>query len=106
MINVRRRHTAGFKKQVAIEAIRERMTVAQIAGKFGVHPSMVMKWKKEAIEGLEKCFATPGQKKPIDMETQEAEIEKLHAKIGELTMDRDFLVKASKSLGLELKGIS
>ena len=105
MINVRRRHTAMFKKQVALEAIRERMTVAQIGAKYGVNPTLVMRWKREVLDGIDKIFAMPGQKRPIDKELPESIIKDLRAKIGELTMERDFFLKASKRLGLEVKGI-
>lgn len=88
----RKRYSADFKAKVAIEAIRGELTVSQLGAKHGVHQTMINGWKKQAIENLSTVF----ESKPEGAEkTREADVEKLHAKIGQLIVERDFLVKAS-----------
>ena len=88
----RKRYSADFKTKVALDAIRGELTVAQLTAKHGIHQTLINDWKKQAIEGLSTVF----QAKPEgDDKTKEAEIEKLHAKIGQLVVERDFLVKVS-----------
>ena len=81
----RRRFTADFKKRVALEALRGDRTIQELAAKHGVHPNQVGMWKKQAVEGLGEVFAS-GRKPGAD----EALAKELYAKIGELTMERDF----------------
>jgi transposase len=88
----RKRYSADFKTKVALDAIRGEMTVAQLTAKHGIHQTMISDWKKQAIEGLSTVFQT---KPEGNDKTKEAEIEKLHAKIGQLIVERDFLVKVS-----------
>ena len=83
----RRRFTADFKKRVALEALRGDRTVQAIAAKHEVHPNQVGTWKRQAVEGLDEVFARGGSPGPSE---HEATIRDLHAKIGELTMERDF----------------
>ena len=90
MAKKRRRFTAAFKKRVALEALRERETIQAIAARHGVHPSQVTAWKRQAMEGLEEVFARPGSKRAAK---HEATIKDLHAKIGELTVERDFFLR-------------
>ncbi|WP_226892492.1 IS3 family transposase [Phycobacter azelaicus] len=84
----RKTHTPEFKAKVALEAIREEMTLAELSKKYGVHPNQISTWKRAAIENMATAFtrrgADPGKGK-------EAEIEKLHSKIGQLVVERDFL---------------
>ena len=87
----RKRYSADFKAKVALDAIRGELTLSQIGAKHGVHQTMINAWKKQATEGLSTLFeakSNPADKKP------EADVEKLHAKIGQLVVERDFLVKA------------
>jgi transposase len=82
----RRNHSAKFKAMVALEAIRGEKTVAEIAAHREVHPNQVTAWKNQALENLAMIFggeATSGE----DRE----KLRELHAKIGELTVERDFL---------------
>jgi transposase len=88
----RKNHSAEFKAKVALEAIRGELTMAQLVAKHGVHQTLINAWKKQASEGL--CTVFERKKKASD-EVSEADIEKLHAKIGQLLVERDFLVKAS-----------
>ena len=85
MTGKRRRFTAEFKKRVALDALRGDATVQALAAKHEVHPNQVSLWKKQAVEGLAEVFAA-GRKADAD----EALVKELHAKIGELTMERDF----------------
>ena len=90
MARKRRRFTAEFKKRVALDALRERETVQAIAARHEVHPSQVNAWKRQAVEGLEEVFSQPGSKRGAE---HDATIRDLHAKIGELTVERDSFLR-------------
>lgn len=88
----RKRYGAEFKAKVAIDAIKGELTISQLVAKHKVHQTMINAWKKQATEGLSTVF----ESKPDAVgKNREAEVEKLHAKIGQLIVERDFLVKAS-----------
>jgi transposase len=87
----RKRHSAEFKARVALDAIKGEQTLAEIGAKHGIHLTMVAAWKKAAIEGMRATFSPKASGSGGD----EAEIGRLHAKIGQLVMERDFLAKAS-----------
>ena len=91
----RRKFTAAFKAQVAIEALKERESLAELSKRFEVHPNMISKWKQEFVERSAEIFET--QPPEVDFE---AEREKLYAKIGQLEVERDWLKKISKRAGL------
>ncbi len=92
MSGQRKRYSAEFKAKVALEAIRGDLTVAQLVAKHGVHQTLINAWKKQAIEGMAGVFSC----RPEAAETARAEeVAKLHAKIGQLVGERDFLRKAS-----------
>ncbi len=92
MTGKRKRYSAEFKAKVALEALRGERTVAELGAKHGVHPTMITAWKKQATEGLAGVFS--GKADAADT-VREGEVEKLHAKIGQLVVERDFLSKAS-----------
>ena len=94
MTSKRKRYSADFKAKVALEALRGELTTAQLARKLGIHPTMVGEWKRQAMEGLTAVFADRSVAQEA-AKSFEAEIEKLHAKIGQLVVERDFLAKAS-----------
>ncbi len=87
----RRRYTADFKAKVALEAIRGELTLAELSAKHGIHQTMIAAWKKQAIEGMAGTFS--GKAEAVQA-TSEAELAKLHAKIGQLVIEKDFLSKA------------
>ena len=93
MMGKRKRYSAEFKAKVALEALRGELTAAQLASKHGIHQTMVGEWKKQAMEGLAAVFSdrSAAQERA---KSSEAEVEKLHAKIGQLLVERDFLAKA------------
>ncbi len=91
----RKKYSAAFKAQVAIAALKERETLAELSKRFDVHPTLISKWKMEFIERSSEIFST----KAPD-ENSEAEKERLFAKIGQLEMERDWLKKISKRAGL------
>lgn len=91
----RRKFSGEFKAQVAIEALKERESLAELSKKFEVHPNMISKWKQEFLERAGEIFET----KSPDKQAQ-VDIEKLYSKIGQLEMENDFLKKVSKKLGL------
>ena len=88
----RRRFTSDFKARVALEALRGDRTIQEIAARHKVHPNQVSAWKKQALEGLGAIFEQ-GTGKSDDRET---EVRDLHAKIGELAVQNDFLSRALK----------
>ncbi len=92
MKRTRKKHSAEFKAKVALEAVREQETVAAIARKYKVHGNIVHKWKRQLLENLTRAFDAGGGS---DGDSSEREGELLK-KIGELTVERDFL---SKGLG-------
>jgi transposase len=92
MAKKRKQYSATFKAQVALEAIRGELTVAQLAAKHGIHQTVINGWKRQAVDGLAELFS--GKAEAADA-LREAEVEKLHAKIGQLVVERDFLKRAS-----------
>ena len=94
MTSKRKRYSADFKAKVALEALRGELPTAQLAAKQGIHHTMVSEWKKQALAGLTAVFADRSAAQET-AKSSEAEIEKLHAKIGQLVVERDFLAKAS-----------
>jgi transposase len=87
----RKRYSAEFKAKVAREAMKEGATIVDIAARYGIHPNQVGEWKKQAIEGLAVVFSSKTSR--IEA-ANEAQIKDLHAKIGQLTVEKDFLAKA------------
>ncbi len=92
MKKTRKRYSADFKAKVALEAIRGDLTLAELAAKHGVHHTMIAAWKRQAVEGMAGTFCGAGDAAKV---ASEAEVETLHAKIGQLVVERDFLAKAS-----------
>ena len=97
MSRTRKNHPASFKTKVALSALREDAPISELALKYGVHATVIHRWKREAQVSMEVGFSGKLEKSHTD---QEAHIHELHAKIGQLSVERDFLVNASTRLGL------
>jgi transposase-like protein len=93
----RRRHDPSFKARVALEALKGNKTVAEIAKEFDIHPVQVSEWKSLFIERMGSVFETKSDRPEGDFEKER---ERLQSKIGQLTIEVDFLQKKSKQLGL------
>ena len=89
----RRRFTADFKARVALDALRGDKTIQEIAAKHKVHPNQVSTWKRQAMDGLGEVFSNGADRALRD---HDSEVHDLHAKIGQLTVERDFLAKGLK----------
>jgi transposase-like protein len=93
----RRRHDGAFKARVALEAMKEEKTIHEIAQDNDIHPTQVTDWKKMLVENIAGLFE---KGKRTGKEDFEKERDRLHSKIGQLTVEVDFLEKKSKQLGL------
>lgn len=83
----RRNHSADFKAKVALAALKGDRTLAELAEQFDVHPNQIQDWKKRLVESAGDLFSRKGSKGSSD----EEDVQALHAKIGQLTMENDFL---------------
>jgi transposase-like protein len=80
----RRNHGAAFKAKVAVEAVKGEQTLSELAQRFQVHPNQITMWKKQLLDRASEVFDK-------DKKHQEPDVRDLHAKIGKLTMENDFL---------------
>ena len=88
----RRNHSASFKAKVAVAAVRGDRTLAEFAEHFDVHPNQIQDWKKKLVVNAETLFGNGGS--GAGAENAARKTQKLHAMIGQLTMEKDFLSKA------------
>lgn len=91
----RRNHSAAFKAKVALEALKGERTIAEIAQKHDVHPNQATEWRRQLLERAAEVFggAAAQAEAPVDLKA-------LHAKIGQLTLENDFLEGALTKAGL------
>mgnify|MGYP002403803153 CR=1 FL=1 len=89
----RRNHSPAFKAKVVLLAVRGELTIAELAKKFDIHPNQITTWKTQLLENAVSAFDGSSVK------TEEVDVEKLHAKIGQLTLENDFLEKALGRVG-------
>lgn len=88
----RRKIDAGLKAKIALEALRDEATVTDLAQRYSVHPTQIYAWKRQLQEQAARAFENGEGAGAAD---QEREIERLHAKIGQLIVERDFLARRS-----------
>ena len=91
----RKQHAPEFKAKVALEALKGEETAAELASRFGVHPTMIHQWKRSLLEGAAGIFERGG-KAAVAAEVAEETVRDLHAKIGELAVANDFLSRKLK----------
>jgi len=96
MKKTRRKFSSEFKAKVAIEALKERQSLPDLALKFEIHPTQIAKWKKDFIENASAAFEVPGRKE----DEEQVDVDRLYSKIGRLEIERDFLKKSLKKTGL------
>jgi transposase len=92
----RRDHSPAFKAKVALAAIKDDRTIAQLAEHFDVHPNQITVWKSQLEGGASNIFGSGGGAPA----TPAVDVKSLHAKIGELTLENDFLEGALTKAGL------
>jgi len=97
----KRKHTPEFKARVAFEAVQGLKTQNEIAAEYQIHPITVSKWKNELLSRMPEIFATENSSKDSN---NDKEKDNLQRKVGQLTMEVDFLEKKCKQLGIPVKG--
>ena len=98
----RKNHSDEFKARVGLEAVQGLKTIQQIAKEHGVHPTQVSQWKKHLLARLPEIFASSPSATQKDWENER---DKLHAKIGQLSMELDWLKKKSTPLGISISNV-
>ena len=91
----RRKIDAALKAKIALEVLREQVTVADLAQRYQVHPNQIYAWKKQVLDNVASLFARGASGLGDGEEEREREAAKLYAKIGQLTVERDFLARRS-----------
>ena len=102
MTNKRKLYSAQFKAKVAIEALREVKTTAELASQYEIHPTMINTWKRQLINEASHLFES-GKQNTKAKDNQKAQIDELYRQIGKLKVERDFLESRSEELGLTIE---
>jgi len=95
MVNMRKSYNAAFRAKVALEAVKEEKTLAELSSLYGVHANQISRWKKQLLESLPDLFTDRRKKKD---KQQEELIEELYRQIGQLKVELDWLKKKSLKL--------
>ena len=90
----RRKYSAKFKSRVALEAIREQKTLAELSKEYEVSVNQISLWKQETIRNMDMLFG--GGRSRREIREKDSQIKDLRTKVGELTMERDFFEQAYK----------
>ncbi|KAA9341163.1 transposase [Larkinella humicola] len=93
MSTKRKKYAPNFKAKVALEALKEKQTLAELSKRFEVHPTMIGKWKQEFLERASSVFAKAVEEQEL------IDPEPLYAKIGRLELENDYLKKSLRKLG-------
>jgi len=91
----RRNHSAAFKAKVALAALKSEATLAELSKQFEIHPNQITQWKSQLLDHAAEIFASVGEK-----QESVPDLKALHAKIGELTLENDFLESALTKAGM------
>jgi len=95
MSRTRKNYPATFKTKVVVAALREDCPTSELASRFGVHSTVIGRWRREALASMEAGFSG---KLDVQQNNHAVEVKELHAKIGQLMVERDFLSEASSRL--------
>ncbi|WP_282154129.1 transposase [Ruegeria atlantica] len=96
----RKQRHPDFQAIVALEALKGEQTVSELAGRFGIHPTMIHQWKRALLEGASVVFERGGRNA---LEVNEEQVRGLHAKIGELAFANDFLARKAQTLDRQVR---
>ena len=99
--NKRKQYSPQFKAKVALEAARGDKTVAELSSQYDLHPTVVNNWKRQLLDGASDLFES-GRQQKAEKDTQE-QVKDLYRHIGQLKVERDFLVERSEMLGLKIE---
>lgn len=91
----KKQYTAAEKTKVALEAIKGERTIAQISSKYGVHPTQISKWRKQALDLMQQGFANNAKAKNLESNNSEL-VDKLYKQIGKLSTECEWLKKKSE----------
>ena len=98
MAGKRRRFTAEFKARVVRAALREDKTLAELAGKFSVHPNQITEWKRQVVEAMPELF---GRRKAADARASEEHEARLYEQVGKLQVELEWMKKKARQLGID-----
>ena len=87
MSKKRRNHSSSFKAKVALATLKGDKTISELAEQFDIHPNQIQQWKRKLLDNADEVFNSNKEKNSID----KTDVKQLHAKIGQLTMENDFL---------------